>query len=644
MESWLNVLLYLGFMIIIVLMGASLFITINSASSIKQLSQELHNRQINQTVSLLKLEQNLTLSFSQLSTYLIAGKTADKEKFINTLDKVIKGINNSLDGSNNSKAQLEKISTMANLYQNKSREVIEITSDRSRNYIGIFKAAELLNPLYLEFIGIMEQLIDDEMSKGDDINIELLASLVKTRSSWYRMIMSLRVYFTTRGELDFQQFNLYRQQNDTDIAELSLLKEQLEFDQFFIDELVSIRTQYIGYLPEVLSLYKDEKWRYDIYMLKTEIFPLMSSIHSNIREIVEASEKLTTEHMNAMQLQIDDQVHLTQWILIISITLGVTIVLIVGRNVSQIVQSLARSKREASENLIKAEERAQELELTSLELKQSFEILQETQSQLIESEKMAALGGLVAGVAHEINTPIGIGITSSSFLSDLFRDIQKLYDNKNMSEEDFENFIHKGQESTSILNVNLQRAAELIRSFKQIAVDQSSEELRDFDLNIYLDEIILSLRPKLKKKSITIQKNCPDSLVLKSYPGVYSQIFTNLILNSITHGFEQKEQGNIVINVEPLEENHNSLLSISYSDDGIGVTPEVKKKIFEPFYTTKRNSGGSGIGMSLVYNLVTQKLCGKLSMESEQGRGISFNIIVPKDIETEEVCMIPVSN
>ena len=638
LESWLNVLLYLGFIVIIFLMATSLFITIKSSSSIKQLSQELHNRQINQTMNLLKLEQNLTLSFSQLSAFLITGLEKDKEKFNQTLTKVIEGVHQSIEKSGQSSKKVSEIISLVESYQYKSGQVIRISGDREKNYIGIFKAAELLNPSYLQFIGVMEQLIDDELAK-DDIDEELLSALIKAQSSWYRMVMSIRVFFTTQGELDFEQFQLYKEQNTRDFKALEAFMDSMDFESVFIEELISYRSQYVDHLPEVLTLYRNDKWRYDIYLLKNEIYPLMSDIHTQIRTIVDNSELLMVQHMQSMQNEVDEQVTHSKWIFIISITLGIAIVLTVGRKVSEIVQSLAQSKQEASEHLIKANERARELETTSKELRNSLNALKDTQEQLIESEKMAALGGLVAGVAHEINTPLGIGITSSSYLSDSMHDVQAKYNNDEMTQEDFEQFLKKGLESTSILSVNLNRAADLVSSFKQIAVDQSSEEHRRFKLDFYLDEIILSLRPKFRNKDIQIKKQCPESLEINGFPGAISQIMTNLILNSLRHGFEHKDQGCITINVEEVED-HVTMIKISYSDDGIGIAPELKNKIFEPFYTTKRNRGGSGIGMSLVYNLVVQKLCGTLSLESEPDKGVCFTILIPKNSEQQGVCQI----
>lgn len=638
LESWLNVLLYLGFIIIILLMVASLSISIDSASSIKNHSQLLYNRQIKKTVNLLKLEQYLTLSFSQLSTFLTTTRETDKVKFNDTLDKVILGINLSFYDSKEPYGNFSDIIILLNKYKKKSTEVISLAGNNEKNYIGIFRAAELLNPYYLKFVGIMEQLIDDELNNEDDINIEVLSALIKTRSSWYRMIMSLRVYFTTRGELDFNQFKLFRELNDRDFNHLYLLKDQLDFNGEFISELKTIRASYLNHLPEVLGLFQDDKWRYDIYLLKTEIYPLMSEILLQIRQIVEDSENQTAQEIDAMQSEINEQVRFLKIIFAVSIILGIGIVLFIGRNISKIAQSLARSQYEASQNSIKANDRAYELQLTSDELQNSLNALKETQEQLIESEKMAALGGLVAGISHEINTPIGISITSSSFQYDEIERLKALYESQRMTENDFQDCIKNSLESTSIINVNLKRAADLIRCFKQIAVDQSSEEYRSFNLKTYLDEIILSLKPNLKKREAMVNIKCSEDINLKSYPGVYSQIMTNLILNSIIHGFENRDKGNISIQVDESEDDNNKqFLKIIYSDDGVGIPSDLKSKIFEPFYTTKRNIGGSGIGMALVYNLVTQKLRGKISLESKPSEGVHFTIIVPKEIPNSQV-------
>ena len=172
---------------------------------------------------------------------------------------------------------------------------------------------------------------------------------------------------------------------------------------------------------------------------------------------------------------------------------------------------------------------------------------------------------------------------------------------------------------------NLNRASELIRSFKKVAVDQTSEQRRRFRLKEYLAEVLLSLRPKLKKSRVVVEVRCPDGLEIESYPGVFSQIITNLVVNSLTHAFEPDQRGRIVFDLKV----ENAYLSFDYTDDGKGMGSEILGKIFEPFFTTTRSKGGTGLGLHILYNLVTQTLGGSVRCESAPGRGTTFHIILP---------------
>jgi len=273
----------------------------------------------------------------------------------------------------------------------------------------------------------------------------------------------------------------------------------------------------------------------------------------------------------------------------------------------------------------RVEARTAELRETNRSLQESLETLQRTQSQLIQSEKMAALGSLVAGVSHEISTPIGIGVTAASHLDQKSREIERLYHEGEITRSDLEHYLKTACQSSEMILGNLRRAADHIQGFKQVAVDQTSGDKRRFTLQEYLDEILLSLHPKLKRTTHTITVNCPDDLEIESYPGAFSQIITNFVLNSLGHGFEHKEHGQIVLDIAC---QHNTL-QLQYSDNGKGMTQEEHSKIFEPFYTTKRGQGGSGLGLHIVYNLVTQRLNGHIECESTPGVGTTFILQIP---------------
>lgn len=273
----------------------------------------------------------------------------------------------------------------------------------------------------------------------------------------------------------------------------------------------------------------------------------------------------------------------------------------------------------------RVEERTIELRIANQELVQSLEQLRKTQEQLIQSEKMAALGGLVAGIAHEINTPLGVGITAASHLEQLTKELIADYAQNAMRRSSLEHYLHVAEEASRMLLINLQMAAEQIQIFKQVAVDQTSAERRTFNVKRYLNDVLLSLHPKLRNTRHSVTITCPDTLELDSYPGAFSQIVRNLVLNSLLHGFEFKEQGEMTLEVAQMADS----LQMRYSDNGKGIVKEEISKIFEPFYTTKRGHGGSGLGLHIVYNLVTQQLHGTIVCESQPGLGATFIIHIP---------------
>ena len=265
------------------------------------------------------------------------------------------------------------------------------------------------------------------------------------------------------------------------------------------------------------------------------------------------------------------------------------------------------------------------LEQKNHDLNHVIEQLKTTQEELIQKEKMASLGGLVAGIAHEINTPLGICVTGVSHLQEEYKIIKQSVDNATLTEVKLMNFFEDIEEVLAILATNTQRGASLVNSFKQVAVDQSSDEIRNINVLQYIDEITLSLRPKLKRTNITIDVECDSKLFINVNAGAISQIFSNLILNSVNHGFDESTKGRILI--EAYEK--NSSIIIRYRDDGIGIDDDALKLLFEPFYTTKRGDGGSGLGTHLVYNLVTGSLKGKITVKSQVGKGLAYLIKFP---------------
>lgn len=251
--------------------------------------------------------------------------------------------------------------------------------------------------------------------------------------------------------------------------------------------------------------------------------------------------------------------------------------------------------------------------------------LQDAQDNLIQSEKMSSLGGLVAGVAHEINTPIGIGVTVASHLEKETADFKEKYTTGKMTKSSFEKYMENTKIESKILLSNMNRAATLVQSFKMVSVDQATELNRHFYVKEYIEELLVSLNPKIKSKRINITIDCNNEMVINSYPGALSQILTNLILNSFLHAFENLDEGEITISIIL----NNDILQLIYSDNGIGISEEYKDKIFDPFFTTKRNKGGTGLGLHIVYNLVNTTLNGSIKHLDQEEIGSTFSIVFP---------------
>jgi len=285
------------------------------------------------------------------------------------------------------------------------------------------------------------------------------------------------------------------------------------------------------------------------------------------------------------------------------------------------VQAAEQEIRQLNQGLEqKINERTVALKSSNQDLLNTLETLHQYQNQIVETEKMASLGQMVAGVAHEVNTPIGLGVTASTLMQDKLADIQKSFDEKKLTSSQLAKFLTDSKENLGIIYRNLERAASLIRSFKQVAVDQSNENRRQFNMLQLINEVILSLRPNLKKTQHEVVIECDPRLDIDSKPGPVNQILINLIMNSLIHAFEHIEHGTITISVK-VDLNR---CFIHYRDNGGGVPEHIKKRIFDPFVTTKRGEGGSGLGMHLVYNLVTQALNGKISLESTLGNGVDI--------------------
>jgi signal transduction histidine kinase len=238
---------------------------------------------------------------------------------------------------------------------------------------------------------------------------------------------------------------------------------------------------------------------------------------------------------------------------------------------------------------------------------------------LFEAKRMAALGGLVAGVAHEINTPVGVGMVASSALTVETKLIAEKFRKNDLTKKEFRNYLEMAGQSAELILKNLEKAARLVQSFKQVSVDQSTEQKRRFNVKDYAEDIIRSIMPEMKNTSIEVKLNIDDKLELDSYPGTLAQIITNLVLNSFSHAYEENETGEIELCARQMD----GVYHFIYSDNEKGIAQEDLNRIFEPFFK------GIGLGLHIVYNLVTQKLGGSVTCESHPGKGTLFHIKIP---------------
>ena len=249
------------------------------------------------------------------------------------------------------------------------------------------------------------------------------------------------------------------------------------------------------------------------------------------------------------------------------------------------------------------------------------------QKSLIQAEKMASLGQLVAGVAHEVNTPVGVTLTAATQLQIEVDEIAARHTAGRLKRSAFEEFLSTSRELSHLIATNSERAADLIQSFKLVAIDQSSGERRRFVLADYIEELLRSLSPALRQAGCAVAVDCPAELEVDGYPGALSQILTNLVMNVLTHAYDPGAAGCIHITVRPAPNDH---VVLDFADEGRGIPPDVLPKIFDPFYTTTRGIGGSGLGLHIVYNLVVGTLRGSIAASSEPGQGTCFTLSFPR--------------
>lgn len=292
----------------------------------------------------------------------------------------------------------------------------------------------------------------------------------------------------------------------------------------------------------------------------------------------------------------------------------------------EVIRGFNQIQRRLKSTILRIREAEDAARKSAQETASALQDLRQTQESLLQAERLASLGSLVAGVAHEINTPVGIALTSASVLKTATDEIQNGVNTTGLKKSDVMRYLETANESARLIMNNCYRAAHLIHSFKQIAVDQTSEARRPFALKDYVEEIVSSLQPKLKKTPITLSLSCPPEIVLDSYPGAFAQVITNLTLNCVEHAFEVDTPGHIQINARM----DGEIVELHVQDDGKGIAPDVLDKIFDPFFTTRRGQGGTGLGLNIVYNLIAKQFGGTITVQSTLGQGTHFTLRIPR--------------
>ena len=512
---------------------------------------------------------------------------------VNAQDKQLIGINLVQSGQN---LRFE-VNRHNLIYQN-----LQVNKDIVLSGGTELDVAELLKDMELDLqksrqrlSGIMEQLEDSEtrltqqqaqinekQAEYDDIEQKYRLQQRETQRVREQFTEASQALAKTQEELSnsSQQLAVQQQNFEEKNSELDLLSQQIAEKQRQVDE-------------------QEQK----ITVQTNNLIALETSLETS-RQKLDAQTSTITE--------LDEKVGVQSFLLVLMLGLFVSVCLTVV-----VIMRWARQKAQLSEKLTK----------TVSELDSANKRLMSTQEQLVDSEKLAALGGIVAGVAHEINTPIGIAVTSSSLVADKLKEIREMLDSGTISRAKVTKLMEEMHESTILLCNNIERAKSLIFSFKQVSADQISEGKRSFNLATYLDEICRNLNHLLKKGRHHIEITCPQDLSMNSYPGALSQVMTNLVVNSVEHGFEGMQEGVIEIAISHEEET----IQIEYKDNGKGIPAENSKKIFEPFFTTGRGKGNTGLGMHICHNLVYQKLGGTINCQ-DTTPGVLFVLQLPQEV------------
>lgn len=604
------------------MMMIGLSITLFTGDHISEIGNDIIR--VRQPITFLsqKLEADLNLSTSTLNAYLLTGNPENLQHYEALRGNIrhhLRELEERFPVQTTQSSRWEKINTLLLSYNTLASDIIALHEDNTANYPGVTLASERLHPLNMNYQTLINGLIDQVSQRQSNT---LPARLHEIRRLWMLMTSEFRVFMGTRSENNRVNTQLYLDQHDKLLQALANSSDFPDEYVLEIEELMSISSEYRKHLPAVIEIFSGEQWRKDAYIMKSEIQPLVANLQQRLSELARQQIEATEKSGVTLSEELGSLRTYNLYILFISLLLGGLISYVISRGIYTMIGRIKESTRKAEVLKNTAEEHARSLE-------RSLEQLENTQAQLVQSERLASLGGLVAGIAHEINTPLGISVTATSHIAGKAMSLRKELEEGALKKSALLAFLDEHAETMGILTPNLQRASELVRSFKQVAVDQTSEQLREFEVCGFLEDVLRSLHPEMKNRPINTELDCNGPHTINSYPGALSQIVTNLVVNSLRHAYAESEVGQIKLWVE----SSDTELILLYSDNGCGIPKSHLDKIFDPFFTTKRGQGGSGLGLHIIYNIVTGQLGGTIECESREGEGTIFSIRFPKNVE-----------
>ncbi len=495
-----------------------------------------------------------------------------------------------------------------------------------RYVISMGFALMLLLLLLITATGIRNMAaINDRMDKIVSVHnvktnqIATLRTLARERALLFYHMLLTRDPFIVEAEIQqvSQLAGQFIQIRDQLLAASMSSGERQKLDQMLAAAYQSTRIQ-----QQLILLLQAERFDEASQLLQEKSLPAQNVALSHYDAILDAQRQLAEEAAREARVAYQQSYKFMLLLSGIVIVLGSVVSIYAIRKTSRAENSLHELNLELERRV---EERTHALSEANQNLQDTIQALRDTQNQLVQAEKMASLGNLVAGISHEINTPLGIGVTSASSLQEEIVTIQKRFEAGSMKRSDLERFFAHANQASGMLLDNMERASSLIRSFKQVAVDQSSDDWRQVDFRAYFDQILTSLRPKFKHTDITVE-NCADAgLQSETHPGAIYQIISNLILNALIHAYDAGQAGSIRIGAR----RDGETIELTCQDNGKGIAEQHLGRIFEPFFTTRRGTGGTGLGLNIVYNLVTAQLGGQITVASQAGSGTIFTVRLP---------------